>query len=143
MTRRYWLIVLACLAVTLLLFWRVDVLTQHIARLYRYTSTTMQRHEPQQYLRIVPTHASDRTILVYRSPGESMEAWLSRARDLVDGKVSLDGDGLVEEKTTVWVSGGITFQLVTRRGEDEDMEKWCARHDEAVKAAQDEFPPRS
>ncbi|MGB5735306.1 MAG: hypothetical protein WBM40_12790 [Thiohalocapsa sp.] len=92
-----------------------------------------------QYIRIVGAQEDDRTLLIYRAPGESLQAWIGRARARASGQLTLDADGKIEEKVTTVTWEGITFQIVTRRGVDEegnpeDEQKWCARHDEAVAA---------
>jgi len=142
MRRRLGLLAVLVAALALLSVWHLGGLSNRLDAIDHLTKTMTQRAAQPQYIRIRGAYPDDRTLLVYRAPGEPADAWIARARrKALDGTV-LQGAGEVEEKTTTVTWQGITFEIVTRRGTDENgdpesMDEWCKRHEEAVEAWQE------
>lgn len=62
---------------------------------------------------------------------------------IIDEPVQIDNRINMQTKTTKWCDKqGVEHSISTTREPNETIQSWCARHDEAVEAMQQTYPPK-
>lgn len=93
-----------------------------------------------QTLTLHPCPPDGRVVVVVRYPDEPGIDWASRAYRYATDRTWRGARIRIETKATVWVSGGITVELVTAQAPGESEDECRKRHEQAVSDAMRVLP---